>query len=120
VRAEYLLGYLYHEGWCVKQDNEKEKKLYQQAIEQGSAVAMTNLGWLYHHGKGVKQDYLKASQLYARASLQGVSTAARYFSNIFSKAWASILHRVKNNDETLTRLELNHFKLHDDQVYELC
>ncbi len=42
-------------------------KWYQEAADQGSVVAQTNIGLLYAKGFGVKQDYSEAMTWYLKA-----------------------------------------------------
>ncbi len=51
------LGRMYYHGLGVKQDYEKAKNLYEQAIKLNSneSNALRTLGVMYHNGQGVNK-----------------------------------------------------------------
>ncbi len=61
------LGKMYHKGLGVKQDYNKAKRLYEQAVNLNDGGAMNSLGNMYYEGLGVKQDYQKAKEYYEQA-----------------------------------------------------
>ncbi|MBQ9715293.1 MAG: zinc ribbon domain-containing protein, partial [Clostridia bacterium] len=63
------IGWLYQNGWGVKQDYAKAMHWYKQGDLHGYAIATNNIGWLYQNGWGVKQDYKKAFEYYMSASV---------------------------------------------------
>jgi hypothetical protein len=47
----------------VEQDFKQAKYYYEQAAEQGDALAQSNLGHLYYNGDGMEQDFKQAIML---------------------------------------------------------
>jgi TPR repeat protein len=45
--AQYVLGWVYYNGWAVKKDTDKGLKLLQQSADQGYATAQFQLGAEY-------------------------------------------------------------------------
>ena len=63
-------------GWsnlprALQREMDEVRELYEQAADQGHAVAMNNLGNMYEHGQGVAQSYVKARDWYERAAAGG-------------------------------------------------
>jgi TPR repeat protein len=58
-------------GNGVLQDKVQAARLYQQAADQGHAIAQFNLGMCYEHGKGVRYDIGEAVALYLLAIAGG-------------------------------------------------
>ncbi len=54
------LGWLYHEGWGVKQDYAEALTWFRKAADQGNSRAQENLALLYQNGLGTSQDYAEA------------------------------------------------------------
>jgi len=59
--AQRILGYLYHMGQSVPQDDAQAARWFTQASNQGDAAAQCNLATLYAYGRAVEQDYAKAA-----------------------------------------------------------
>src|SRR5215469_1014170 len=53
--AENNIGWLYENGFGVKQDYTEAMNWFHKAASQGNAEAQNNIGWLYQNGWGVKQ-----------------------------------------------------------------
>jgi TPR repeat protein len=68
ARAQSNLGYMYHKGEGVPQDDKIAVKWYSLAAEQGYADAQSNLGVMYQNGQGVPQDYKTAVKWYKLAA----------------------------------------------------
>uniref|UniRef100_UPI000B2125D2 tetratricopeptide repeat protein n=1 Tax=Aliarcobacter skirrowii TaxID=28200 RepID=UPI000B2125D2 len=60
AKAQYNLGFMYDNGYGVKQDYKKAIEWWEKAATQGYIDAQNNLGVMYERGQGVKQDYKKA------------------------------------------------------------
>jgi TonB family protein len=73
--AETSVGWLYENGYGVKQDFAEAMTWYRKAAAQGNADAQNNVGWLYQNGWGVKQDDAEALTWYRKAAEQGNSRA---------------------------------------------
>jgi len=69
--AQNDVGWLYQNGWGVKQDYAEAATWYRKAADQGNATAQCNLGWLYRKGFGVNQDYSEAMTWFRKAGNQG-------------------------------------------------
>src|ERR1019366_6034446 len=69
AEAQYMLGYLYHKGQGVPQDDTQAAGWYRKAAEQGDAGAQMQLGSLYKDGQGVPQDYAEAYFWYDLAAV---------------------------------------------------
>ena len=66
-----LLGYMYTQGICVKQDYTKAMKWFRKPAEQGDTFAQFWIGVMYHSGLGVKHDREEAVKWYRMAADQG-------------------------------------------------
>jgi TPR repeat protein len=78
IKAQFNLGWLYHNGEGVTQDYKEVVKWWRLAAEQGNVRAQYNLGWLYHnwYGQGVvTQDYKEAANWFRLAAEQKDASA---------------------------------------------
>jgi len=73
--AQAKVGWLYENGFGVKQDYAEALNWYRKAADQGNAAAQNNIGWFYQNGFGVKQDYGVAVDCFRRAADQGNTKA---------------------------------------------
>ena len=73
--AQTFLGFMYYNGWGVKEDKAKGVKWYRKAAEQGYAEAQFLLGLMYHNGEGVKEDDSEAVKWWSKAAEQGLASA---------------------------------------------
>lgn len=69
--AQSALGFLYKQGWGVKQDYDEARRWLQKAADQGHSKAQINLGRLYDEGLGVPRDYTEAARWYRMAAERG-------------------------------------------------
>lgn len=69
--AKSMLGRMYFNGDCVKEDKEEAVKLFRNAAEQGLADAQYYLGVCYYKGQGVGKDYKSAFKWVKMAADQG-------------------------------------------------
>jgi uncharacterized protein len=69
--AQHFLGWHYHKGIGVNQDDRKAVEWWQKAAEQGVAESQQGLGWAYENGCGVSEDLVQAYRWYARAVAAG-------------------------------------------------
>ena len=53
--AQFILGFMYANGYGVPKDDQAAVKWYRLAAEQGHAKAQSNLGVMYEKGRGVPQ-----------------------------------------------------------------
>ena len=70
---------MYEHGWGVTLDYGRAMELYNQALDNGSLEAQTNLGVMYRQGMGVPQDYSEAARRFrvaADASPRAVSDSS--------------------------------------------
>ena len=82
VRAQSVLGRLYHGGYAVAQDYKEALRWLRGAAEQGDAKAQLLLGVMFSEGQAVPQDYVQAAARYRRAADQG-EPHAQYNLGIF-------------------------------------
>lgn len=85
--AQAKIGWLYENGFGVKQDYTEALNWYRKAAEQSNAAAQNNLGWLYQNGFGVKQDYAEAANYYRKAADQGNVKAAVNLGWLYENGW---------------------------------
>jgi TonB family protein len=85
--AQVNVGWLYHNGWGVKQDYGEAMTWYRKAANQGNAKAQSNIGWLYEKGFGVKQDYTEAIIWYRKAADQGYAKAQTAIGWLYENGW---------------------------------
>ncbi len=73
--AQNNLGFMYHRGWGVPQNDTTAVKWYTLSAEQGNDMAQYNLGFMYHRGWGVRKDYKTAVKWWKLAAEQGNAMA---------------------------------------------
>ena len=88
--AQVILGWHYHTGEGVPQDDAESVRWFRLAAEQGRADAQHDLACSYRDGNGVPQDYVQAHMWYSLSASQ--SSEAE---------WAN---RAKNRDLTAQRM----------------
>jgi TPR repeat protein len=81
--AQNNIGWLYDNGWGLKQDYIEAMRWYRLAADQGNASAQNNIGWLYRNGCGVKQDYVEAMRWYRLAADQGNASAQNNIGSLY-------------------------------------
>jgi TPR repeat protein len=69
--AQNLLGYMYHEGAGVTQDDTEAARWNQKAADQGNAGAQRALGNTYYEGIGVAKNIEQAAYWTRKAADQG-------------------------------------------------
>jgi len=76
VKEAYAaIGYMYHKGSGVQNDDTEAIKWYRKGVEQGEAKAQRLLGFMYQNGLGVLQDYKEAVRLYHLSAEQSDAPA---------------------------------------------
>ena len=73
--AQHFLGWHYHKGIGVAQDDLQAVQWWHKAAEQGLAESQQGLGWAYANGRGVDEDPVEAYRWYDRAARNGDETA---------------------------------------------
>jgi uncharacterized protein len=68
AKAEYNLGFMYHDGQGLPQDYAAALTWYRKAADQGHSGAQINLGGMYYFGQGVPQDYVQAHMWFSLAA----------------------------------------------------
>ena len=76
AEAQYNLGVMYDQGFCVEQDLGKAADWYRKAAEQGFVDAQANLGLMYFHGQGLNKDYQAAAHWLNLAVANGDTESA--------------------------------------------
>jgi TPR repeat protein len=69
--AQNAIGFLYLNGWGVKQDFKDALQWFHKAAEQEDSRAQFNLGWMYYQGHGVPQDHAETARWYRKSADQG-------------------------------------------------
>jgi uncharacterized protein len=70
-RAQYTLGWMYHNGYGLRINDEKALAWWKKAAAQKDPDALFALGLLYEQGLGVRKDSAEAARLYIWAAEQG-------------------------------------------------
>ena len=73
--AQVILGWHYHTGEGVPQDDAEAARWYRLAADQGDAVAQQSLGCAYREGNGVPQDDAESVRWFRLAAEQGRADA---------------------------------------------
>ena len=68
--AQVILGWHYHTGEGVPQDDAEAVRWFRLATDQGHAQAQYRLGVAYRDGDGVRQDYVEAHKWFDLAASQ--------------------------------------------------
>lgn len=76
-RIQYILGFVYQNGYGTNKNIKKAIKWFNLASRNGNVKATTNLGWFYENGIGVEKNYDKAYDLYKISAGKGDKTAKR-------------------------------------------
>lgn len=71
AKAQYALGYAYHQGEGIQQDYAEALKWYKAAASQGLMDAQYRLGDMYYSGEGVTKSEETAAGWYLKAAEQG-------------------------------------------------
>ncbi len=77
AHAQFNLGYMYHKGEGVPQDDAEAVKWFRMSADQGYAKAQNALASMYREGRGVPQDYREAVKWRRLAADQGYAEALR-------------------------------------------
>lgn len=85
--AQNNIGWLYQNGWGVKQDYAEAANWYRKAAEKGDATGQVNLGWLYRKGHGVQQDYAAAMAWFRKSADQNNAAAKANIGWLFEKGF---------------------------------
>ena len=83
--AQNNVGWLYQNGWGVKQDYAEAVIWYRKAAEKGNAAAQVNIGWLYRKGYGVQKDYVEAMAWLRKAANQNNAQARANIGWLYEK-----------------------------------
>ena len=76
--AQNNIGWLYENGFGVKQDYAEALNWFSKAANRNNADAQNNIGWLYEKGWGVEQDFTEAMGWYRKAEFSKQATDAKY------------------------------------------
>jgi len=94
--AQHFLGWHYHKGIGVDQDDSLAVVWWLKAAGQGVAESQQGLGWAYANGRGVDADHVKAYRWYNRAVAGGDETAREGLADCAGKLSAEQLRVVEN------------------------
>ena len=65
--AQLVVGFLYHQGEVVSQNDRLAREWFYLSALQGNAAAQMNLAYLYTHGYGVEADEQEAAKWWEKA-----------------------------------------------------
>ena len=85
--AQNYLGWMFQNGFGVKQNYIEAMKWYRKAAEQGHVDAQYNLGYMYEKGYVGAKDYVKAFMWYQKAADQGDSDAQNNIGYMYEKGY---------------------------------
>ena len=71
VNSMESIGYFYHTGLGVEQNDESSFEWFMKAAEKGDQHAQHNLGSCYENGRGVDVDLVQAMHWYQKSAAQG-------------------------------------------------
>ncbi len=83
--AYAFMGFMYENGWEVKQDYDEARRLYERAADQDAPFAELRLGLMYRDGLGVNRNRQKAMYWLERAASKGEDRAEAILSRM--KKW---------------------------------
>ena len=75
--ALHALGYMYLDGDCANQDDQKAVACFEKAVILGLEGSMLALAQMYQQGRGVVQDSNKARLLYVQAGFDPAELISR-------------------------------------------
>ena len=73
--AQHFLGWHYHKGFGITNDDGKAVFWWQLAAKSGIPESQQGLGWAYENGRGIDRNVEQAYFWYARAVAAGDQTA---------------------------------------------
>jgi TPR repeat protein len=82
--AQFNLGWMYHYGDGVAEDDVEAVKWIRKAAEQGLSIAQYVLGVMYNKGQGVPEDDAEAAKWYHKAAEQGYADAQFNLGNMYA------------------------------------
>lgn len=84
AEAQFNLGWMYYNGYGVRQDHAKAAKWLEKAAAQNDASAQFLLGGMYKFGDGVRQDYAKAIEWFEKAAAQDHANAQFFLGKMYN------------------------------------
>ena len=96
--AQHFLGWHYHKGIGVDQDDRQAVQWWKKAAEQGVAESQQGLGWAYANGCGVREDLIQAYRWYAQAVAGGDEEARIGLSEIARRLSAEQLRDLEGEN----------------------
>ena len=96
--AQHFLGWHYHKGIGVAQDDRQAVQWWKKAAEQGVTESQQGLGWAYANGCGVSEDLMQAYRWYARAVAGGDEEARAGLSETAQRLSAEQLRDLEDEN----------------------
>jgi TPR repeat protein len=87
VRAQFYLGYMYDQGWGVRQNSVQAALWFRRAADQGDALSQDSLGSMHLTGVGVPRSYAEAMKWSMMAARQGDASAQLRLGSIYANGW---------------------------------
>jgi hypothetical protein len=95
ARAQYNLGWMYHNGYGLRINDEKAHELWLQAAQRGSIDALAALGNLYADGLGVERNQSIALGFYISAAIKNHEIARETLLAYLDSDQPSVLQTFK-------------------------
>jgi TPR repeat protein len=106
-RAQYTLGWMYHNGYGLRIDDDKALAWWKKSAAQKDPDALFALGLLYEQGLGVKKDPAEAARLYLWAAERGnedaLSLVRNYLKEPDSALNQNLLEEIQSQWQLLGR-----------------
>jgi TPR repeat protein len=97
--AQHFLGWHYHKGIGIDQNDRQAVFWWQKAAVQGIAEAQQGLGWAYANGRGVDEDPAEAYRWYNRAAASGDEEARSGLSETARKLTPEQLRLLEQEEQ---------------------
>ncbi len=94
----FLLGRLYYEGFCVKQDYTKARHLFKKASKAGHDWSTVYLGYCYYYGRQIPVNYAKAWKAFSTAAKNNNHCALYKMGDMYRDG----LYVTRNTTQALT------------------
>ncbi len=85
--AEFRLGVMYANGWCVERDYDEAVRLLMLSAGKGYGWAQTHMGIMYENGNGVQRSNARAVEWYRLAAEQKVAEAQNNLGVMYNRGW---------------------------------
>jgi TPR repeat protein len=98
--AQHFLGWHFHKGIGIEQDDRQACEWWLKAARQGLPEAQQGLGWAYANGRGVEPDLLKAYRWYNLAVAAGDEEARNGLAEVAARLSAEQLRALESEADS--------------------